>query len=361
MAEQVRVVDVETAERPPSATPRSGWALFVLGVAVGIGAAIVFVTPTGPSPTATTTSAEIAPPITSEEPQAQAPGVAEVVEGFPDALVAVSRSSGSSLNHLLWPHAGALNVNPMAGGDEVLFDSSGRYVVLASDVPGGAGAVLSLGRHHQIRSVAAGVTGYAWHDSEPGVLAFTAVSEGIWRLSTVASSFEPVVVMESDTERGRIVAWGDWGWAIQSDSEVTLLTTGGELKDTEPGTALASHHTGWLLVHADGPKLVSAGGGVIALETDLAVGRPRAAAFSPNASKLAVAGPRGVSIVYLDTETVETVDIPADAVAWSSDSRFLLAASGAGVIVFDDVMNSIEAVLRQHSVLTVSVVPLTGS
>lgn len=361
MAEQVRVVDVETAERPPSATPRSGWALFALGVAVGLGAAIVFVTPTGSSPTPTSGAGEMAPPITSEDPEVPEPGISEVVEGFPDALVAIGRSAGSSLTHLLWPYAGGLNTSPMAGGEEAAFDSSGRYLALTAQVPGADGVVLSMGRHNQIRNVAAGVTGFSWHDSRPGVLAFTTVSEGAWQLATVTSSFQPEVLMESESDIGRIAAWGDWGWALQSGTEVTLLTTNGELKDTEPGTVLASHQTGWLFLEDNGPKLVSAGGGVIILQTELAVGSPRAAVFSPDGSRLAVAGPRGVSIVNLDSEAIETLDVPADTLGWSSDSRFLLAASGIGVTVLDGEEKSVQRILREHSVLTVAVVPLTGS
>jgi hypothetical protein len=361
MTDQVRVVDSEPAERLPSTTPRSGWVLFALGFAVGVGAAVVFVTPTGSSPTATTTPGVVAPPITTEDPEPEV-GVSEVVEGFPDAVVAVSRTAGSSLNHLLWPFAGGLNLSPMAGGDTAVFDSSGRFVALTSEVPGVDGVVLSMGRHNQIRHVAAGVTSHAWHDSQSGVLAYTTVSDGMWRLSTVTSNFQPEVVLESDADMGRVVAWGDWGWAIQSDpSQLTLLTPAGELKDTEPGTALASHHTGWLFVHDGVPKLVSAGGGVVTLQTDPGVGVPIGAAFSPDGSKLAVAGPRGVSILYLETGAAEAVDVfSSPAMSWSSDSRFLLSASGSGVVVLDDEENIVQTILRRHSMLAVAVIPLTG-
>ena len=363
MTDQVEVVDSEPAERLPSNTPRSGWVLFALGFAVGVGAAVVFVTPTGSSPSAITTSGVVAPPITTDDPEPEI-GVGEAVEEFPDAVVAVSRGTGSSLNHLLWPFAGRLDLSPMAGGETAVFDSSGRFVALTSQVPGQDGVVLSLGRHKQIRNVATEVTSHAWHDSQSGVLAFTTVSDGVWRLSAVRSNFQPEVVLEADTDMGQVAAWGDWGWAIQSDpSQLTLLTPAGELKDTEPGTALASHHTGWLFVHDGVSKLVSAGGGVVALQTDPGVGAPIGAAFSPDGSKLAVARARGVSIIYLETGAAEVVDVFSSPVSlsWSSDSRFLLSASGSGVVVLDDEENSVQTILRQHSMLAVAVIPLTGS
>lgn len=362
MTDQVQLVDSEPAERLPSTPPRSGWVLFALGVAVGVGAAVVFVTPTGSVPTATSTPGAVAPPITTEEPEPDV-GVSEVVEGFPDAVVGVSRGTGNSVNHLLWPIAGGLNLSPMPGGETAVFDSSGRFVALTSRVPGEDGVVLSLGRHKQIRNVAARVTSHAWHDSRDGVLAFTTMTQGTWRLSTLQSNFEPLVIMESETDMGQVAAWGEWGWAIQSDpSQLTLLTRGGQLKDTEPGTALASHESGWLFVHDGVSKLVSAGGGVVAVQTDLGVGTPTGAAFSPDGSKLAVAGTLGVSILDLESGSAETVDIiSSPALAWSSDSRFLLSGSGSGVVVFDDEEDIVQTILRRHSILAVAVIPLTDS
>ena len=181
MTEQVRVVDGDAPERPAAAPPGSNWLLFALGFAVGLGVAVVFLTSTGVNtPTATTTGVVGVPVTQPEDTNTEIPGIREMVDGFPDAMVAMVETEGRSLTHLLWPIGGPPVERPLPTGGigTARFDTSGRWLAATTFVPDQEGALLSVGIASSFVPLVSGVTSYAWHDSESGELAYTRVFDG---------------------------------------------------------------------------------------------------------------------------------------------------------------------------------------
>ncbi|HEU4894197.1 MAG TPA: hypothetical protein VFT85_00040 [Acidimicrobiia bacterium] len=369
MSERAHVLEdgVDSTPAPPSSRP--SWLVGAVGFALGLGLGVLVVSPgpdtTDDTPVPTTVAAE-SPVTTIEEPVAT-PGVAAAVPGFPDAIVAVARTSSTSLDHVLWPLEGEPRIRSMAGGDDVVLDAGSVFIAMSDGVPGIDGYLLSMGRFNSIQPVAAGVVSYAWHDSEGARLAYTQLDGETSRLLTVRADLDPTPVVQLPTASAEVVGWGDWGWAIQqTPDEIVLLTPDGAFKDSEAGVAVATHESGWVFaVEGDEVKLVSAGGGVRRIQAPLDVGTVRGAVFSPDGSKIAVIGSTGVSLLVIETqEVMQLMGFATPSVSWSSDSRFVLAAAPLGLSVIDLAVEGAivgYSVLDPYSAVAVGVVPLRSS
>lgn len=335
---------------------------FVVGLGLG-----VMVTSPGAEPAPTTIPESAGDPLleASDDPGTELPderGISEVVEGFPDALVAVARTTGSTVDYLLWPVAGDLSVRPMSGGTDVILDQTSQFVALASRLPGDSFSFLSMGRPNSIRPVAPDVDSYAFHDTTSGWLAFTTGDGVSSRVITVKSDFDPIEAVSLDEAGVTIIGWGDWGWALQRPArEILLLNPQGEFKDTEVGVGLATHESGWVFaIDGSTPKLVSAGGGVRLLEPIEGLGTIQNATFSPDGTRLAIDGERGVGVLDIGDGQFERLsEFSAGTIAWSSDGRFVLSSSGSGVLIYDLETNELHPVLRQYTVLAAGVIPLS--
>lgn len=342
---------------------RSGWFLVAIGFAFGLALGIVATSPLDTAITGDTVEESL----TGDDPDPPASetnsGISEVVPGFPDALVAIGNGPGSGLEHLLWPVRGPVVIRPMTNGTDVRIDTSGDYFAMSTQIPDLAGVMLSVGRSSVVRPVQSGVASYAWHDSERGHLAYTTVDDDGWRLLRVTPQFSPEAVPTAEYSGGSLVGWGDWGYVIQtSQDEVVLLTAAGEFKDRENGRAVASHHTGWVLVEDGRFKLVSAGGGVRLLDLPEVPTPLFSAAFSPDGGLVAVAGTFGVVVFDLsDQSSVELPNFRARDVSWSSDSRFVIAPSQRGVLVYDLGAEELHRVLVGRSMVAAAAAPLSGS
>lgn len=369
MAGDVRVVEDGVEQRRPPSGSVSSWVWLVTGVAIGLGIGVVFFTPSGSNETGQV--ADVGPPAIAPIDEEDQPGIAQAIPGFPDALVAVSETYTGSLQYALWPVAGELVERPLPAGDfgEVRFDSSGRWLALTTDLPESDGALLSVGNPATISPLVAGVTSFAWHDSYDGVLAYTQEVEGEWLLSVVKANRNPEVVVRGVGIDGRVIAWGDWGWAVQDDTaeEVVLFTSSGDLKTRQQGTVFGSHPSGWIVVvEGDRVSLVSGGGGVQRLDISLgAVGDVVAAVLSPDADLIALVGSQGIKIAPVDGEG-EVVVVPRtfdeDQVTWSSDSRFLVVPAARGVLIVDTGGGSLlSTALATSDVKAVAVIALSGS
>lgn len=360
MVERSFIAEDGASERSPESPPRPGWLVGVVGFVVGLGLGLL----AGPSssPPTSITSA-LSTPTTLDESDDPAPGVAEAIPGFPDAIVAVARTSSSAMEHLLWPIGGEVRVRPMTGGETAALDAGSQFIALTETVPGLDGLVLSMGRFNSIRSVSAGVTGHAWHDSTGGRLAFTRQEGESTRVYEVRADLRLDLVFERPSPMVGPVGWGDWGWAFQSEDGVVLFTPEGEFKDIEPGMALDTDGDGWVLAVAGGEvKLVSAGGGVKVIQEDLQVGTVAAASFSPDRRRVAVTGSRGLAVYDIASEAVTKLsEIWSPHIAWSSDGRFVLLGTSSGVTVYEATGGGAYPVLREHSLIAVGVVPLRSS
>lgn len=354
------------AERQPT---RPSWLLVLVGFVVGLGLGVLVIRPdldpaeqegavTSPSIPASTTTT-----ILEEVPQSV--GVAAAIPGFPDTMVAVAGTSSSSLSHLVWPLRGDLVDRSMTGGSGVALDATSNFIALSQEVPGLDGRLLSMGRFNTMLPVAAEVLSYAWHDSTSGSLSYMTNGPEGTILYTVRTDFQSIEVAEIAERNVAIIGWGDWGWAVQRNgSEIVFLNREGELAGTEPGVGLATHPSGWVLIAEETRlKLASAGEPARRLPHPLEIGTPLSAGFSPDGTKVAVAGTLGVALVDLETgEAVDLTGVAVPSVSWSSDSRFVLIPTTSGVAVFDteDSLASY-LTLRQHRILAVGVAPLHSS
>lgn len=374
MAGEVRVVEdgAEQQRRSPQSPDSPSWAWMLVGLLVGLGASILFInaapdeTPLSqdsPSPTLGETVPTFAESASEETPGTV--GIAAAVESFPDTLVAVVRDSGSTLHHLTWPVSGEPGTDSLAGfaSELIRFDASSRVVAIASDVPGASGKLLSMGVPRRVWPVATDVTGFSWHDDEPGLIAFTEVVDDEVLLWTADSSLEPQLVTRGVGLGQSVAAWGDWGFAIQGEGQVVLLTPSGDLRTRVAGRALDSDPSGWLVV-AEGSslRLVSSGGGVDRFDVDLDVlGEVHAAEISPDRSKVVVAGEEGHLILKVDGEPILTpVGVGYPQLSWSSDSRYVLSPSLAGVLIVDTELDGrSQRELAHLNIIAVATVPLT--
>lgn len=237
---------------------------------------------------------------------------------------------------------------------------------MSDSVPGLEGSVLSMGRVSSIRPVAFEVTGYAWHDADTAQLSYTKTGDGSTRLLRVTVDLAPMLVTELTMSNAVVAGWGDWGWVIQQTPErMALLTPAGDFKDSEAGIALATHESGWIFsVEGDGAKLVSAGGGVRRVPGVIGIGEVLAAAFSPDGSRVTVGGRHGLAVLDADDQEVVRVlvEFSVPSVAWSSDSRFILAPAPSGTLVVAvSERMEMSRILREHSIIAIGALPLSFS
>jgi hypothetical protein len=279
--------------------------------------------------------------------------------------VAITESETGSLEYLLWPYAGPAvsRALPVTVSSEIELDASGTWIATSTVIPGNDGLVLSVGKPSGMSPLASGVESFAWHDSEVGLLAYTAVVDGEWGLWTVGPNRRAVRVSVPPSAMGQIADWGDWGWALTRPETAgfTLLNSSGEVRTTLEGVPYDSHPGGWLVVAAGQLQMVSAGGGVnVVTELPPELGEPRGGAISPDGSKLAVVGDAGVLITAVDGGelTIVEVGVRTPSVGWSSDSRFAFVASARGVVTIDSESATPQAVLSRELVRFVGAIPL---
>ena len=357
---QVRADGVETESVPTRSTspllPPALASVLVLGF-VAISVALPESQP------AATTSAEgaLAQPADLRDSER---GIGEVVSGFEDALVGIAEGPEGSFAHVLWPNTRPLVTRETTGAPGASFDKSGVFLAAASGSSEGSGLSLSAGRFNSIRPVSDGVRSFVWHDGSPARLGYVVDDDEGWEVWQAVPGFEPTLAISGPLPTPHLVAMGDWGFAMQDGGELRLLTEDGVHKATYDGQALVSRSDGWLLVSGKSLDLLSAGGGVVRLQPDPdRVGSLRSASFSPDGDSVALLGDDGIVIIPLsgggETKQFDIGD--ASSGAWSADSRFFIVSRSSGVSIFD--LRSVNQfrLLEDHELVTVAVIPLSGS
>jgi hypothetical protein len=339
-------------------------AILILGFALGLGFGSLLDPRSGVDPAAEPQTLPTTPE--EETPDAQAPsGLAEMVPGWHDSLVAIADSHTGVLHHVLWPASGEPRESAMAGGESPLLDAGGQMIAQTAPSTDQVGDILSWGRFNLLSPVAAGVTSYAWHDTESGRLAYTTRSNEVWSLWEVEPTGSSALVVSEAGGEGRLTTWGEWGYAIQtSGPQVRLLTRDGALKDVHPGTAFGSDGSGWIAVAGDRIELVSSGGGVRGVDVPLEVlGVVHDAGFSPDGGSLAILGSDGLVVTPTadDGRVLRFEGGSEGFVDWSTDSRFVILPAVRGLYVQDLAAGIRRLVLDSYSVLEAGVARGPGS
>jgi len=339
-----------------------GW--LVVGLILGAGLTVLLLRPGPPEDAVTSTTAPAA--------GVEQGGIANVIEGFPDGLVAATRSDGQSLEMLVWPVRGEPIVRTIPVGvsrppDPVEFDVSGRNIATLLPVPDQASGVLYAGVPQDAAIIAIDVTGYAWHDTDTSKLAYTTLVDDELQLWAVhQGNGEPELVTRVVGIDGHVEAWGDWGFAIQDDARdsIVLLTESGEIKDTNSGRILDADGTGWLAIDNDGIGLLSSGGGVMGLDLGDLEGPVIAGRFSDDGLRLALLTGEQLQVVSVeeDVRPVESDGRPGvPQLAWSSDGRCVAYPGSRGISVVDTFSGETEVLLVNRTFTGLEMVPLGES
>lgn len=359
MAQQVQVVE-DGLERssPPRRTSLPGWALLGLGFLVGLALGSAFLSPDDGLLPAPDDRAQ-------EEPQddelalpPEARGIADVIGGFEDALVAVAVDATDVSDLITWPPQSPMNTSRMVDGLGLTVDSSGQYFAMATPLPESSGWMLSTGRYHSIVPQVADVTSFAWHDSIAGVLAYTTVVDSEWQLWRLQPNGNRDLVTAGEEPASALIGWGDWGFVVQEPSErITLLTPSGEFKANQQGTAFSSTPDGWIAAADETLMLLSSGGGVQRLRVDDELGRVSNAVVSPSGDLIAVVDLRGVHVISMeDLSIVAEFEGPTGGqLAWSGDSRFLAATKQRGLVVLDVIEKEEHHLLENRTLVFVDI------
>lgn len=373
MPDNVQVLEDE--ERVGSDQPKRRWMAVAAAFAVGAVAGAVFfgptVVPVPPDPTGPTLPTVVRPTVTTPDP-----GLAEVVEGFDDALVAVVRQN-AGIDYLIWPVARgpALRAIPANDGNAVTIDPTGVWVATLTDVPGAPGGLLSLGRSTGIRPVTSGVDSYVWHDTASGIIGFLRHEEGSWGL--YEASVFPVPIEKFDLGPdypGELVAYGAWGFALQRPGEFVVVSEppgeGSRPGETRDWSAVGARVTidGLLLDSWDGSFLVYAGEQVQLVEPDVVIpilrrGGVVGGSFSPDGSKMAIVQEDEVTVMHRigGLHSSYPFSPRTGRISWAGE-RFLVApASPRGVRIVDLVRRDMSGHLTDYTVFWAGTIPLGDS
>ena len=356
------VEDDRESPQPPGSRP--GWGWLAVGMVLGAGLAVLVLRPGGmqQAPTSTTAS----------ETEVALGGIAQVIEGFPDGLTAVTRSDGQSLELLIWPVRGepierTIPVGASRPPDPVEYDVSSRRIATLLPVPDHVDGALYAGVPQDAAIIATDVTGFAWHDTAALQLAYTTFVDDelqLWVLRDNRRASDPIARAVGII--GHVEAWGDWGFAIQDDAddEIVLFTDLGEIKDTSAGRILDSDGSGWLAIDNQGVSLLSSGGGVMGLELDEIDGDVLAGRFSTDGQRLALLTNDGARVVSIEdgSVSIESDGRPGvPQVAWSSDGRFLVYPGPVGIWVIDTVSGETAEILPNRTFTGVGMLPIASS
>ena len=295
---------------------------------------------------------EVREPEPAREPRPIGLPLRELVPSFPDSLiVTLLDADDEPFYQLVWG-PGASSAGRVTTLDDGVFDRSGNFFARIEHSLWN-GQMLAVGdlSSRSTGPMAVGADAYVWHGSDGGRIAWTGeVEDGRRALFTgdlerIVGDGVAAVSYVTDIGGARLVAWDDWGFALESDGELILLGTNGSDLGRRAVRFLGSASRSTIAV-ADGST-------VLVGEPDLATlvepwwadrlsGEVVAVQASPTRSVLAVeviesAGP--VTYVVEEDDIVRLALDGSHPQRWSSDGRFLIfssAGSGPSVLTFYD-------------------------
>ncbi|MGA7229251.1 MAG: hypothetical protein WBZ40_11225 [Acidimicrobiia bacterium] len=364
MASPLNVMEDARESEPARAEgSRLGWLLAGAVIGAGLTVLAVGVNTTEP-PTETT--------IEGLTTQALGEGVGDQIAGFPDGLVAVRRSNGQTLDLLTWPVAGESYVRNIPIGSAsppqlVAFDSAGRRLATivpleSSKDPG----VLYAGIPDLARVISTSVTGFAWHDTDPGTLAYSnysTLSDGELAIWTVSGTLaDPVLLTRAVGVGGGVAAWGDWGFVIddQSATIVTILNSLGEIVSAYSGHLLGVGPGGVIAIDDGSFRLIDAAGGPARQVVD--DGSFSVARFSPDGRWVALLTQTGLSVLSASDGSMlaEFEARPGfPQITWTSNGRFVVFPGTRGLFVAEPNTEKLAEVMSTDVFISTGVLPLS--
>jgi hypothetical protein len=187
----------------------------------------------------------------------------------------------------------------------------------------------------------------------------------IWKLD-IASTGPDLLTSPADLDGG-LVAYGEWGYAIQNSAmdEITILSPAGVIGAVYPGRLLASNGDGQLVIKDDTIIMIYQGNTVMVdLESQFGVvGEPKTAEFSPDGRELAVLDEAGLLVIpFSGDPDVVRVEVNGGIaqIAWTLDSRFVLMPAARGLTIVDTRNSDLHNVFADRTVFAVAVLPLSS-
>jgi hypothetical protein len=359
-------ISEDTGEEVEIRPPVGRWVWLAVGFIAGLGVSALFAFPQPEPPLTDATAASTREPDPARTAEA-AVGVEASVPGFPDGLVTITRADGLSLRLTVWPVAGplyhrAVNFGAQRPPTPTHFDVSGRRVATSIANPGSSSGVLFAGNPETAAVVATNVAGYAWHDADPGTIAYTSLQQGELQLWVTANPLAaPELQFSGFGLGGDLRAWGDWGFAFQKEDEVVLVSSAGEITDFLRGDLLGTDRDGSLVLAVDERIMITAAAGdILELSAPSQIGSAVNARFSPNGQTVAILGGEGVITASVAsgeilTETPGRLGLPV--LAWSSDSRFVAFPAFRGVLILDATTGRMTQVMRDLTITGLATIP----
>ena len=380
MSDLIREDAAESPAPKRGSSPR--WVGLLVGVAVGAAAVFLFVSGGESQGDSAGSLGTIA--ITTTTRQVSS-GLLH--PGFDIGIAAIVESDVQGLDWIDWPPAEALapvSVTRLPFGDlgaTVLptLDSSGHFVAVEvpmNDRSGlgslsrsfgdvGPTSVLYAGPLAAVDTVASDVTGHAWHDSTPGLLAYSTESDGELGFWTISQTSENNVTNMIGFSGAHVVGYGNWGWALQDavGDTVHIFNDFGELLRSEPGEFLDSHSSGHLLLLDEGAVVevnpagrrreVRLGAEVQDVLAVLdGVGDLWVAIFAPNPGRYALIGNRGMALIEGESTTIYSQDPSRPHIVAGGDN--VMYPQRAGVVVIDLTTGEDFVILQNENVRTVA-------
>ncbi|MEM7337633.1 MAG: hypothetical protein AAF467_03230 [Actinomycetota bacterium] len=129
--------------------------------------------------------------------------------------------------------AGVVSVTELPEATDYVFDPSGQWLAALGHTEfDGGHDVLWAGRAGEpLQSVAVGLNGFAWHETEPGHIAWASPGGDEVETLDLATGLRNVQTIELPT-RGRLTGWGDWGVALLTSAarfRSAIVDPGGEV------------------------------------------------------------------------------------------------------------------------------------
>lgn len=250
-----------------TASHRRGWLPILIVLVLGaVGAALIAqgstgtaeIAPAGDAAEALFTPGEPTTTSTTREPTPPPPRIRDLLPDFSGRLVFVGRD-GSFSYHGEWLDGwSSPRVLPApAPINEAQFDVRANEVAAISYKTLSDG-VLFTSRDPTIdlRPSFSPVNSLAWHDTQPGQLAWTGAAPGVELPALFVGQHslrvgQNLVVAETVTSlppASDVVAWGDWGFLVRNDSLLWSLDRSGEMVGVVSGRLVANDGNGRFLI-----------------------------------------------------------------------------------------------------------------